>query len=64
VLTLIAFQALIVTIRLTSAAALIVGYGTPPEHAVSGAVARLCAVLREAARGADPHPWHSMVIGP
>ena len=38
--------------------------GTPPEHAFSGAVARLCAVLREAARGADPHPWHSMVIGP
>ena len=29
--------------------ALIVGYGTPPEHALSGAVARLCAVLREAA---------------
>ena len=29
--------------------ALIVGYGTPPEHAFSGAVARLCAVLREAA---------------
>ena len=38
--------------------------GTPPEHAFSGAVARLCAVLRQAARGADPHPWHSMVIGP
>jgi len=49
VLTLIAFQALIVTIRLTSAATLIVGYGTPPEHAFSGAVARLCVVLREAA---------------
>ena len=48
-LTLIAFQALIVTIRLTSAATLIVGYGTPPEHAFSGAVARLCVVLREAA---------------
>ncbi|MGD0937543.1 MAG: PLP-dependent aminotransferase family protein, partial [Streptosporangiaceae bacterium] len=29
--------------------ALIVGYGTPPEHAFSGAVARLCAILREAA---------------
>ena len=29
--------------------ALIVGYGTPPEHAFSGAVARLCAVLRVAA---------------
>ena len=29
--------------------ALIVGYGTPPEHAFSGAVARLCAVLRGAA---------------
>jgi GntR family transcriptional regulator/MocR family aminotransferase len=29
--------------------ALIVGYGTPPEHAFSGAVARLCAVLRRAA---------------
>lgn len=29
--------------------ALIVGYGTPPVHAFSGAVARLCAVLREAA---------------
>jgi GntR family transcriptional regulator/MocR family aminotransferase len=27
-------------------AALVVGYGTPPEHAFSGAVARLCAVLR------------------
>ena len=56
-LTLIAFQALIVTIRLTSAAtssglnsaALIVGYGTPPEHAFSGAVARPCAVPRGAA---------------
>ena len=29
--------------------ALIVGYGTPPEHAYSGAVARLCAVFRELA---------------
>ena len=29
--------------------ALIVGYSTPPEHAFSGAVARLCAVLRGAA---------------
>jgi len=28
--------------------ALIVGYATPPEHAYSTAVARLCAVLREA----------------
>jgi len=28
--------------------ALIVGYGTPPGHAVSTAVARLCAVLRQA----------------
>jgi GntR family transcriptional regulator/MocR family aminotransferase len=28
--------------------ALIVGYGTPPGHAFSTAVARLCAVLREA----------------
>jgi GntR family transcriptional regulator/MocR family aminotransferase len=26
-------------------AALVVGYGTPPEHAFTGAVARLCAVL-------------------
>jgi len=25
--------------------ALVVGYGTPPEHAFSAAVARLCAVL-------------------
>src|SRR5260370_20996836 len=25
--------------------ALVVGYGTPPEHAFTGAVARLCAVL-------------------
>jgi hypothetical protein len=30
-------------------AALVVGYGTPPEHAVSGAIARLCAALREPA---------------
>jgi len=29
--------------------ALIVGYGTPPGHAFSAAVARLCAVLREVA---------------
>ena len=28
-------------------AALVVGYGTPPEHAFSGAIARLCAALRE-----------------
>ena len=28
-------------------AALVVGYGTPPEHAFTGAVARLCAVLRD-----------------
>ncbi len=27
------------------APALVVGYGTPPEHAFTGAVARLCAVL-------------------
>lgn len=26
---------------------LVVGYGTPPEHAFTGAVARLCAVLNE-----------------
>ena len=26
-------------------AALVVGYGTPPQHAVSGAIARLCAAL-------------------
>jgi GntR family transcriptional regulator/MocR family aminotransferase len=30
--------------------ALIVGYATPPAHAFSAAVARLCAVLREAVR--------------
>ncbi len=29
--------------------ALVVGYGTPPEHAFTGAVARLCAVLSEPA---------------
>jgi GntR family transcriptional regulator/MocR family aminotransferase len=28
---------------------LVVGYGTPPEHAFTGAVARLCAVLSEPA---------------
>ena len=28
-------------------AALVVGYGTPPEHAFTGAVARLCAVLND-----------------
>jgi GntR family transcriptional regulator / MocR family aminotransferase len=28
--------------------ALVVGYATPPAHAFSTAVARLCAVLREA----------------
>jgi GntR family transcriptional regulator / MocR family aminotransferase len=27
--------------------ALVVGYGTPPEHMFSGAIARLCAVLKE-----------------
>jgi GntR family transcriptional regulator / MocR family aminotransferase len=27
--------------------ALVVGYGTPPEHAFTGALARLCAVLRD-----------------
>ena len=27
--------------------ALVVGYGTPPEHAFTGALARLCAALRE-----------------
>jgi GntR family transcriptional regulator/MocR family aminotransferase len=30
--------------------AVIVGYATPPGHAFSAAVARLCAVLREAVR--------------
>ena len=30
--------------------AMIVGYATPPAHAFSAAVARLCAVLREAVR--------------
>ena len=29
--------------------ALVVGYGTPPEHAYTGAVARLTAVLAETA---------------
>lgn len=29
--------------------ALVVGYGTPPEHAFTGAVARLCAVLSDPA---------------
>jgi GntR family transcriptional regulator/MocR family aminotransferase len=28
---------------------LVVGYATPPGHAFTSAVARLCAVLREAA---------------
>ena len=32
---------------------LVVGYGTPPEHAFTGAVARLCAVLSEPA-GSEP----------
>ena len=27
--------------------ALVLGYGTPPEHAFTGALARLCAVLAE-----------------
>ena len=31
--------------------ALVVGYATPPGHAFSTAVARLCAVLREATTG-------------
>jgi GntR family transcriptional regulator / MocR family aminotransferase len=29
--------------------ALVVGYGSPPEHAFSGAVARLCAALNDSA---------------
>jgi GntR family transcriptional regulator/MocR family aminotransferase len=32
-------------------AALVVGYGTPPPHAFTGAVARLCAVLDDAGHG-------------
>jgi GntR family transcriptional regulator/MocR family aminotransferase len=35
-------------------AALVIGYGTPPEHAFSGAVARLCAALREPAGRRQP----------
>ncbi len=31
--------------------ALVVGYGAPPQHAFTGAVARLCAVLEESAPG-------------
>jgi GntR family transcriptional regulator/MocR family aminotransferase len=34
-------------------AALVVGYGTPPDHAFSGAVARLCAILDDPAYGAS-----------
>ena len=34
--------------------ALVVGYATPPGHAFSAAVARLCAVLREAASAPGP----------
>jgi GntR family transcriptional regulator/MocR family aminotransferase len=30
--------------------ALVVGYGTPPEHAFAGALERLCAVLDSADR--------------
>ena len=33
--------------RPPSAPALVVGYGTPPEHGFTAAVARLCAVLEE-----------------
>jgi hypothetical protein len=41
-----AFQALMVTMRLTSGqAGLVIGYGRPPEHAYTTALARLCAVL-------------------
>jgi GntR family transcriptional regulator / MocR family aminotransferase len=29
----------------TSGPALVIGYATPPEHAFSGAVARLCAAI-------------------
>jgi GntR family transcriptional regulator/MocR family aminotransferase len=29
--------------------ALVVGYGTPPDHAFTAAVARLCAVLADRA---------------
>jgi GntR family transcriptional regulator/MocR family aminotransferase len=35
-------------------AALIIGYGSPPEHAFTAAVARLTAVLSEAGRGPQP----------
>ncbi len=35
--------------RHTRGPSLVVGYGTPAEHAFTGAVARLCAVLSEAA---------------
>ncbi len=35
--------------RHTRGPSLVVGYGTPPEHAFTGAVARLCAVLTEPA---------------
>ena len=31
--------------------ALVIGYGTPPDHAFTGAVSRLCAVLED-----SPHP--------
>ena len=34
-----------------SAPALVIGYATPPEHAFTGAVARLMAVLTDALRG-------------
>jgi GntR family transcriptional regulator/MocR family aminotransferase len=37
-------------------AALVVGYGTPPNHAFTGAVARLCAVLDDPAHGASRAP--------
>lgn len=35
------------SVRPDAGAALVVGFGSPPEHAFSGALERLCAVLRE-----------------
>ncbi len=34
----------------TGRQALVVGFGTPPAHAFTGAVARLCATLAETCR--------------
>ena len=52
-LTPMAFQALMVTMRLTSAAT----WSGPPEHAYTTALARLCAVLADLREELLPVPY-------